>query len=76
MSNRPDDSTLTTAYTEELLSMARRIDDLLMRVESLTELLRANNIELPDLPMPVGQTSLNQFIPTGDSSDSGNYPLL
>lgn len=61
MSNPTDAET-----TELLMHFAKRLDALLMRVETLEETLRENQIQIPELPMPVGQTNLNQFVPTGD----------
>tara|TARA_Y100000356_G_C11215604_1_gene266081 strand:- start:374 stop:577 length:204 start_codon:yes stop_codon:yes gene_type:complete len=55
-----------TDTAELLMAFAKRLDDLLMRVETLEATLRANQIQVPELPAPVGQTNLNQFVPTGD----------
>ena len=64
MTNQSEPQADTTAL---LLNLARRLDELLMRVETMESILRANKIEPVQIPTPVGHPSLNQFIPTGDS---------
>jgi hypothetical protein len=62
MSNPANDE-----MTQLLLSLNRRLDELLIRVETMEEIMRANKIQPVEIPTPVGHPSLNQFIPTGDS---------
>lgn len=67
MSNEND-----ATITELLIGFGKRLDELLMRVETLEEILRANQIEPVHIPTPVGQTNLNTFVPTGDN----DFPRL
>ena len=74
MDNQPD----TNNPTSLLLDLANRLDDLIARVEQMEATIRANDhvLHRPEIPAPVGQFTLHQFISTEKSEDRDDLPLL